>query len=234
MTQKRYTPAANARDNKKEMWKLTQKQWLIYYWVLAHSYWNPDENYYYIYKEKMPSSLIQKEVGVTAPTIRSAVAKFLELGIFEQHFYIQDAYILTRPIIYTSLDTNIIKFCLGFHEFFGSDLITFYAILRRLYVLEKVVKFNLSEFAMLMGCFKQNVDKSKIHLMLGLCSLCGLITVEEKFHTNRMGQEVNAFIVTEVKDVATKQVIACCAEDEINVREVHRLYHALVDSSNEN
>ena len=227
MTQKRYTPAANARDNKKEMWKLTQKQWLIYYWVLAHSYWNPDENHYYIYKEKMPSGLIQKEVGTTAPTIRSAIAKFLELGIFEQHPMIDSAYILTRPAIYTSLDTNILRFCLAFHEYFGSNLVTFYAILRRLFVIQKEVKFNLSEFAMLMGCLKQNVDKQKVHLMLAICRSVGLVSVEEKYHNNSLGQQVNTFIVTDVKDTATIQVLACYGEDDVDSAMVQKMYELI-------
>lgn len=226
--QKRYTPAANARDNKKEMWKLTQKQWLIYYWVLAHSYQNPEENHYYIYKEKMPSGLIQKEVGATAPTIRAAITKFLELGIFQQHPFVDSAYILTRPVIYTALDTDILRFCLAFHRYFGSDLVTFYAILRRLFVVQEEVKFNLSEFAMLMGCLKQNVDKQRVQLMLALCRSVGLVEVKERQHTNNLGQVVITFVVTNVRDVATPQVLACCNEDEIDRAAVQKMYELII------
>ena len=226
--QKRFTPAANGRDNKKEMWKLTTKQWLIYYWVLAHSNWNPDEQHYFIYKEKMPSTQIQRGVGVTAPTIRTAIEKFLDMGIFVQHPYIDTAYILSRPLIYTSLDTNILKFCLAFHQFFGSDMVTFYAIIRRLYAIDKVVKFNLSEFAMLMGYLKQNINKQQIHLMLAICHSVGLISFTEKVHTNQLGQQVVTFIVTDVKDVATKQLEIYYKDEEVDAAAVAKMYHTLM------
>lgn len=229
-TQKRFTPAANGRDNKKDMWQLTQKQWLVYYWILAHSFWNPQENHYYIYKDRMKSGEIQRGVGVTAPTVRAAIEKLQTVGALSVHPYIETAYILNRPTIYTSLDTDILKFLLSFHEFFGSDLVTLYAILRRLWVLEGTVHFNLSQFAIVMGMLKQNVSKQQLYLMLILYKSAGLAKIDKKTHNNTLGQEVTTFYVSEVKDIATPTIrnLFNSESQEIDIEQAKIIYNKLL------
>ena len=48
---KRNAPAANYCTTGEKPWPLTPNQWLVYYWLLAHSKWNygQREDHYFIY-----------------------------------------------------------------------------------------------------------------------------------------------------------------------------------------
>ena len=59
---KRNAPAANYCTTGEKPWPLTPNQWLVYYWLLAHSKWNygQREDHYFIYdnsykKKTIPS-----------------------------------------------------------------------------------------------------------------------------------------------------------------------------------
>lgn len=67
--------------------------------------------------------------------------------------------------------------------------------------------------------------------MLAICQSVGLVTMEEKWHTNSLGQSVCTFIVTDVKDTATTELLSYYGEEEVDTEALQRMYEAITTTN---
>lgn len=216
--EKRNVPATDFTQKQKP-WKLTSSQWVVYYWLLAHSNWNSfqKEEHYYIYKNKIVNAKIMRDCGIkTQNTIRTAFAKLEEVGAIGKSSY-ADAYEIYFPIIYVPLDIKIIRIFLAFNKHVDSgQMILLYSILRRMYIFDKgaPIDFTASGLCALLGKTKQAVAPIGIVLMLALFEHFKLIELVKVPYTNSMGVKCIRYTLTSIKDVADDNILAEINFDE--------------------
>lgn len=216
--EKRNVPATDFTQKQKP-WKLTSSQWVVYYWLLAHSNWNSfqKEEHYYIYKNKIVNARIMRDCGIkTQNTIRAALAKLEEVGAIGKSSY-ADAYELYFPIIYVPLDIRIIRVFLAFNKHIDSgQMILLYSILRRIFIFDRgvPVDFTASGLCALLGKAKQTVGPTGIILMLALFEHFKLIELVRVPYTNTMGTKCIRYTLTSIKDTIDDSVLAELNFDE--------------------
>lgn len=190
----RNVPAMDTKT-KPKIWKLTNAQWSVYYWLLAHSKRNPSgqEDHYYIYRNSFTLAQIRKGTGIKSDvTVRSAIQKLqdesIEALILDP---LTGAYIIQPPRLFVAMNASIILGLLAFNQYIDTGLtITAFAILARMHKFsegKETPQFTKTEFAALMGFAKQNVDDAGIVLILYLLKGLGLIDFHTKSYDNRVG-----------------------------------------------
>lgn len=191
------TRNVTARDYKMKPapWNLTSAQWSVYYWLLAHSYWNSfeKESHYYIYKNSYKQVRIMEDTGIKSrATMSTAFKRLEEVGAIAPSPQHEDAYEIYTTSIFVPMDISILKCLLGFYKWLDpSLLITTFAILSRLarFIDEQEISLTKAELGALLGLARQNVDGQGIVLILSVLEHLGLITLKRSNYTNKLGQE---------------------------------------------
>lgn len=189
----RNVPAMDAQTNP-SIWKLTNAQWSVYYWLLAHSKRNPNsqEKHYFIYRNSFTLKQIRKGTGIKSDaTIRAAIKKLQEPTIKAlTEDPIVNAYLIQPPRLFVAMNASIILGLLAFNQYIDTGLaITAFAILARLDKFSEGNSrpyFTKTEFAALMGLAKQNVDDAGVVLILHLLKGLGLIEFHMRSYENRL------------------------------------------------
>lgn len=189
----------------KQKAKLTEKQFLVYSYLVSISKWNAidKEKHYYVYKNNFVIKDACKELGISQPTWRSAISKLLE------HNYIWDRdnfYIIRFPTVYAPLDINLIKYLLKCGSLIkkGGNIVSIYSVL---YVYWKFCanqgtpcEITINQLKKLFVSRETSEDTARYQLILGLFFSSGLIdmSIERRSH-NKL--TYNVYVI---KDVSLK------------------------------
>lgn len=219
---KRNAPAANYCTTGEKPWPLTPNQWLVYYWLLAHSKWNygQREDHYFIYDNSYKKKTIQKDCGIKSDkTVASAFKKLEEVGAIYR-LEEQKAYWIFYSTVYTPIDVRIIKFFLAFNKHLNSAaMIELYCVLRRIKVYDnEPYEFTISVLAKLMNKLRWNSDKQEVWLMLSIFKNAGLVEITEHPYVNNMGVECVKYILKNIAD-SGEGLKNYFVEDEIDIEE---------------
>lgn len=182
------------------LWDLTNAQWMVYYWLVAHSKRNPNglEDHCFIYRNSFTLIQIRRDTGIkTDPTVRSALARLCEVGAMSFD-PTKKVYTLGRPQLYVPMNAAIIKGLLAFNRYIDAGTtITAFAILCRLarFSEEQTITFTKKELGGLLGLARQNVDEAGVVLMLHLFKGLELVNFNTVKYTNSLGVQCIRYVL---------------------------------------
>lgn len=112
--------------------KITSKQWQVYYYLLSQSYHNnqSNEKHRFIYKNSLNVSSAAKFLGISRPTIYTAIKNLKETGLLRET---EEAYLIYYRN-WTKIDNDTLKYLLSYskNEAKGIDLLRTYLILKKI------------------------------------------------------------------------------------------------------
>lgn len=167
--------------------KLTDKQYLVYAYLLSISKWNAEtkEHHYYIYKNSFTVKDACEFLQITQPTWRAAIAKL------KSAYYITEDnnkfYKIRVPNLYTPIELDVIKELITYGTKLGKEyrsgyLVSVYSTLSRYFVecqrqgiACEITAGQLRELYSTNGTKKNN---DIFRMMLGLFFTIGLISME--------------------------------------------------------
>lgn len=167
-----------------EKGSLTEKQYLVYAFLLSISKWNPTERHYYVYKNSFKVKEAADLLGISQPTWRAALKKL------EEELYIKlenDVYYIYFSESYTKLDIVLIKFLVKYSktlkEEFGGIMPALYCVIAKYWMLQ----YNCGEDCIVTLSQLSNLffgERTKEHLrgiyvMLSLFKELGLMYITE-------------------------------------------------------
>lgn len=164
---------------------LTTKQYLVYAYLLSISKWNANrkEDHYYVYKNSFVISEVIAQLGITAPTWRSAIKKLCELNYIEESED-KKIYYLSLPYYYAPLELNLIKFLLRFGTAIknGHHIIGVYSVIYRYwrYCLKqnKDCEITINQLKNLFKIRAHEKDYLPYKIMMNLFEYYGLIQIK--------------------------------------------------------
>lgn len=226
---------------KKEKSPLTEKQYLVYAYLLSISKWNPLESHYYVYK----NSFLVKEacalIDVSQPTWRKAIKKLNE----ERYIKIDEinkCYSIYFDISWAKLDIQLIKFLVQqshqLNEEFGGILPALYGVICRYWKIQQQVGedcyVHLSQLNNLFF-----TDRTKEHLqgiwtMLQLFKALDLINFKEVPKINNMGYDYISYKIIMVKNHLSKTILNMQGTIETELDDtVENIIKKIVDTKNQ-
>lgn len=175
-----------ASDHVHKPMKLTDKQWLVYYYLMSICKWNgkEQEHHYYIYKNQLNVSFASKLLSISRTTFYKGMEILTDLGVITNE---DSYYIVQIPRVYAAVDQKTITYLLQYQKYLGVELIRAYVILNRIYQHQELDQwFNK---ATLVSILDHNYNDTsyypQIELFLGFFEYWGLINYEiEKKKTN--------------------------------------------------
>lgn len=208
---------------KREKGPLTEKQYLVYAYLLSISKWNPTELHYYVYK----NSFLVKEactlIGVSQPTWRNALKKLDE----ENYIHIDSknkVYKIYFDVSWAKLDLTLIRFLVEssytFDSKIGGICPSLYGVICRYWNISKkanqeccVVLSQLSD--LFFG------ERTKAHLfgiwtLLQVFQKLKLMYITEIPKKNKAGQDYKAYRIDFVETKLSKeaQVLEATIEED--------------------
>ena len=181
--------------------KLTEKQWLVYYYLMSICKWNGKDNerHYFIYENAMNISAAARLLSISRPTFYKALENLQKMNIVikEENFYI-----IRIPEIYAAVDQKTITFLLQFQKYLGVELIRTYVILSRIYQHQELEQwFNK---ATLIAILDHNIQDSsyypQIELYLGFLSYWGLVGLKQEIRLENTGRH-KYYSITEINAI---------------------------------
>lgn len=200
---------------RQEKVSLTEKQYLVYAYLLSISKWNPTEQHYYVYKNSFLVKDACQLIGVSQPTWRKALEKL------EKEKYIlfnneKKYYTIFFDISWAKLDISLIKFLVEYSRLltdeFGGILPALYGVICRYWVIQRGAEENcIIYLSQLSNLFF--VDRTKEHLrgiwtMLMLFKELELMFIDEIPLTNKNGQTYIGYKITYVENKLSKKILA--------------------------
>ena len=231
----RSVPAMDA-NTRPSIWKLTNAQWSVYYWLLAHSKRNPNsqESHYFIYRNSFTLAQIRKGTGIKSDvTVRSALTKLQSDSV---RAIVEDeqtgAYLIQPPRLFIAMNASIILGLLAFNQYIDTGLtITAFAILARLHKFSEgkaAPYFTKTEFAALMGLAKQNIDNAGIVLILHLLKGLGLIEFHTEPYNNRLGVQCWKYILDNAYPMSTSMDNLLEDDEEKDDEHISKLWQIIM------
>ena len=182
--------------------KLTDKQWLVYYYLMSICKWNGKDNerHYFIYENAMNISAASRLLSISRPTFYKALENLQKMDIVIKQ---ENYYIIRIPEIYAAVDQKTITFLLKFQKFLGVELIRTYVVLSRIYQHRELEQwFNK---ATLIAILDHNIQDasyySQIELYLGFFSYWGLVKLKQEIRLENTGRH-KYYNIIEVNAVA--------------------------------
>lgn len=178
-----------APDQLHKLEKLTEKQWLVYYYLMSICKWNGKDNerHYFIYKNAFNISAASRLLAISRPTFYKALEnlKNMEIVIEEDKWYI-----IKIPQIYAAVDQKTIAFLLQFQKYLGVELIRTYVILNRIFQHQELDQwFNK---ATIVAILDHNIQDAsyypQIELYLGFLSYWGLANLKVETRNENTGR----------------------------------------------
>ena len=124
---------------KKEKGFLTEKQYLVYAYLLSISKWNVNEHHYYVYKNSFLVKDACALIGITQPTWRKALKK-LEAERYIKINTEKRYYQLFFDVSWAKLDLSLIKFLVKYsynlQDKIGGILPSLYGVICRYWTLQ--------------------------------------------------------------------------------------------------
>lgn len=169
--------------------KLTDKQWLVYYYLMSICKWNGKDNerHYFVYKNTFNISAASRLLTISRPTFYKALENLKKLGIVIEE---DKWYIIEIPQIYAAVDQKIIAFLLQFQKYLGVELIRTYVILNRIFQHQELDQwFNK---ATIIAILDHNISDAsyypQIELYLGFLSYWELIELKTEIRNENTGK----------------------------------------------
>ena len=168
---------------------LTSKQWQIYYYLMSISKYNSKgvEDHRFIYKNTLSYSGIAAALGISRPTVYSAMEKLKEVRLITET---QDYYLLMWGQSFTDINSNLLKNLTNWgvaknRKNSAIDLLRIYLFLKRLDDLADMPSdrsFTKRELIQILGHnTKRPENYEDVTYYLALLSMYKLIDL--KFHT---------------------------------------------------
>lgn len=175
------------KKNYKEDKKITSKQWQVYYYLLSISYYNSKsiENHRYVYKKDFSVSAAAKFLGISRPTIYTALSN-LEKNNLLYDDKNDDAYLIYAKN-WVKINNKVLKplLSLSAKESKNVDILRVYLILKKIYELAKSkndMTFTKKDLIEMLGHGITNAcEYDSIRGYLALLSFIKLIEI--KSHT---------------------------------------------------
>lgn len=198
---------------KRKKGPLTEKQYLVYAYLLSISKWNPTESHYYVYKNSFLVKDACKLIGVSQPTWRSALKKLDK----ERYIFINEKekyYKIYFDVSWAKLDLSLIKFLVEssytFNDKIGGICPSLYGVICRYWNISKranqecfIVLSQLSD--LFFG------ERTKAHLfgiwtMLQIFQKLKLMYITEIPKINKNGKDYIAYRIDFVETKLSKEV----------------------------
>lgn len=221
---------------------LTEKQYLVYAYLLSISKWNATESHYYVYKNSFLVKDACKLIEVSQPTWRKALEKL------EEQDYIkinkdEKSYKIYFDVSWAKLDIELIKFLVNsshsLNDKFGGILPSLYGVICRYWILQK----NINEDCIVTLSSLNNLffaDRTKDHLknislMLHLFKGLELIDFVEVPKISKAGQDYLAYKINFVCSKLPKkyQSIDKSIENECNNDIVDDILQKIIKEKND-
>ena len=173
------TPAPAQR---KVEYKLTYKQWSVFYYLISICEWNgrDRENHYYVYKDKLNISQASKKLNISRSTFYSALDKLSSKSL-SAIVDGGDYYTINIPRIYAEIDRETLQFLILQTRFLGIDFIRVYALLMRIYQFDSDRCFVIRDLVLILGHNENDTGAyEKIRIYLALLEHWGLIELRFK------------------------------------------------------
>lgn len=199
----RRVPARDAMSKPKP-WELTNSQWALYYWLLAHSKWNSfaQEGHYFIYQNSFTKAQIMRDCGIKSQqTISTGFTKLKSVGAISEDAFHEKALQIKTTEVFAPIDVTVLKFLLNFNRYVDPAMsITMLAIVARWFKFnnEHPISFTKTELGKLLGKTKQHTDDAGVVLSLALLAQYGIITLEQQKYTNNLGRVCVRYTITNV------------------------------------
>lgn len=234
----RNVPAMDTKTNP-QMWELTNAQWSVYYWLLAHSKRNPNsrESHYFIYRNAFTLPQVRKGTGIKSDkTIRTALEKLTKVGALYEDTT-TGAYIIQPPYLHVAMNTSILLGLLAFNKYIDAGMtITTFAILARLHKFSErgsEVTFNKAELATLLGFARQNVDRAGVVLILYLLKGLELVKFRTTPYTNRLGAQCVRYVLEDANPASTSMDYLFSEDEAVDMGRVDELWAAAAEQANQ-
>lgn len=191
---------------------LTEKQYLVYAYLLSISKWNATESHYYVYK----NSFLVKEacnlIEVSQPTWRKALEKLNE----ERYIKISEDkknYKIYFDASWAKLNIELIKFLVSLSHNLSEDcggiLPALYGVICRYWILQKNINkeclVTLSSLNNLFFADRTKKHLKGIYLMLHLFKGLGLMDFTEIPKVNKAGQDYLTYKINFVQSKLPKE-----------------------------
>lgn len=122
----------NKVTGKTQQAKLTEKQYLVYSYLLSISHWNAErkEDHYYVYKNQFKVKDACEIIGISQPTWRTAISKLKELNYIAEEVN-GKCYIIFFPENYIPLHLSIITYLLPYGKELkcGGHIVAVYSVI---------------------------------------------------------------------------------------------------------
>lgn len=198
---------------KRKKGPLTEKQYLVYAYLLSISKWNTTESHYYVYKNSFLVKDACELIGISQPTWRKALEKLNE----ERYIHIdkeKKCYKIYFDVSWARLDLSLIKFLVEssytFNDKIGGICPSLYGVICRYWNISKntnqecfVILSQLSD--LFFG------ERTKTHLfgiwtMLQVFQKLNLMQITEIPKKTKAGKDYTAYRIDFVETKITKEI----------------------------
>ena len=201
----RYLPATTHQQETTTHrdWKLTKSQYIVYYWLVAHSCWSKNETHYYIYDNTWTQKQIAEECGISTKTVQRSIGALEEHQILKRGDLITKAYQIYWPYdITVALNKELLLFFLKLGQLV--DLPMFIKLFTLL-VYGYKYKVNNRRFALVDIQRALNIDtgipeRIKLLQMLALWEHIGLLKLQQE---SVCGNNKKEFIIYTIESIST-------------------------------
>ena len=221
---------------------LTEKQYLVYAYLLSISKWNATESHYYVYKNSFLVKDACNLIEVSQPTWRKALEKLDEQGYIKISKD-KKIYKIYFDISWAKLNIELIKFLVNLshnlNEDCGGILPALYGVICRYWILQK----NANEDCLVTLSSLNNLffaDRTKkhlkgIYLMLHLFKGLGLMDFTEVPKINKAKQDYLAYKINFVHYKLPKeyQSVEKSIENECNNDIVDDILQKIIKQRND-
>ena len=182
--------------------KITSKQWQVYYYLLSISYYDSQniENHRYVYKKDFSVSAAAKFLGISRPTIYTALSNLKEIGLVRER---EEVYLLYARN-WTKINKETLKDLLCFSQKTSKriDILRIYLILKKIDELAKESKDKCFTKKDLITFLGHNITTSSDYEdMTGYLALLTYFNfIELKSHTDYK-EGLGKFIVYHIQKI---------------------------------
>lgn len=188
---------------KSEKAKLTEKQYLVYSYLMSKSKWDSQtkEHHYYVYKNSFLVKDACAYLNISQPTWRAAIKKLKE------NFYIMEEknyYIIELPNSYAPLDIQLIRALIlfGIKLEGGGIIVSLYSVLYKFWKYQtkngEDCEITINQLFKLFMVERSSKNLNRFVFMLGLFSFLNLITIKPVDRVYK-GNKYIAYQITDVK-----------------------------------
>lgn len=190
---------------------LTEKQYLVYAYLLSISKWNPNEAHYFVYKNSFRIKDAIEIIGISDNTWRRAIAALVKNNYIAENEKTR-SYQIYYGIDYAALDINLIKLLVKYSKQFdkecGGIMPSLYSVLARYYnICGEEAEFTLSSLCTLFFGQKTKAHMRGIYIMLSLFQNLGLLGLKEVPHELNNGRTYYSYQIKWIDNKPSKKML---------------------------